>query len=163
MIDTILGEKNETIWAWLFPITYLVHVAEEYCAGIALAPSSNKIRGANLTATQFLMLHGIASLLLLAGFILAGRFKLRHWMLICLGTIVLVNGIFHAIGGLRIGGYNPGLISGALIWIPLGLLTLVKLKKRMRPDRYWLAFAIGIGINVVILLLGRGGRRIFEG
>ncbi len=163
MFNALAEDQKEAIWAWLFPITYLAHVSEEYFAGVALARSPNHIRGANLTLTQFLILNGFALALLLSGIILSRRFNFRQWLLICLGTIVLVNGSFHVIGAVRIAGYNPGLISGALVWIPLGAAVLIYLKKRMQPNRYWAALAVGIGINVAILLLARGGRRLFEG
>jgi hypothetical protein len=163
MFDTLLGERKETVWAWLFPFTYLIHVTEEYVAGVALAPSPDKIRGANLTPTQFLVLQGFACLLLVVGMILSRRFNFRPWLLICLATVVLVNGLFHVAGSLRIAGYNPGLVSGVLIWIPLGVMTLVYLKRGMRPNMYWTAITVGILINVVVLVLARGGRRLFEG
>lgn len=164
MFNTLLEERKEMIWAWLFPVTYLIHIAEEYVAGVALAPSPNKIRGANMTATQFLVLNGFACALLVAGMILSRRFGFRQWLLVCLATVVMVNGLFHVAGTIRIAGrYNPGLISGVLIWIPLGIVTLMRMKKSMRPNKYRAAMAVGVGINLVVLLIARGGRRLFEG
>ena len=109
----------ELALSWLFPVTYLIHVTEEYLAGVALATSPTKIRGANLTPAQFLILNGIAYLLIVVGMLIAQRLKFRSWLLVCLGTVVMVNGLFHVASGLRIAGYNPGLASGFLIWIPL--------------------------------------------
>ena len=163
MFDALLGERKEEVWAWLLPVTYLIHVTEEYVAGVALAPSPNKIRGANVTPTQFLILQGFGLTLLVVGIILSRRFKFRPWLLICLGTVVIVNGLIHVVGSLRIAGYNPGLISGVLIWIPLGVAILIHLKKQMRPNMYWTAIAVGIAINLAILVIARGGRRLFEG
>lgn len=164
MFKTLLEERKDMIWAWLFPLTYLIHIAEEYVAGVALAPSPNKIRGANMTATQFLILNGFACALLVLGMILSRRYGFRQWLLVCLATVVMVNGLFHIAGTIRIAGrYNPGLISGVLIWIPLGIVTLMRMKKSMRPNKYWVAMAVGVGINVVVLLIARSGRRLFEG
>lgn len=163
MFNAILEERKEMIWAWLFPATYLIHIAEEYVAGVALAPSPNKIRGANMTATQFLILNGFACALLVIGMILSRRYGFRQWLLVCLATVVMVNGLFHIAGTIRIAGYNPGLISGVLIWIPLGVVTLMRMKKSMPPNRYRVAMAVGVGINVIVLLIARGGRRLFEG
>ena len=163
MLNILRQKMTETIWAWLFPVTYLIHIAEEYIAGVALAPSPTKIRGANLTPTQFLILNGLALGLLVIGIILSRRFNFRQWLLICLGTVVMVNGLFHVAGTLKISAYNPGLVSGVLIWIPLGVATLIHLKKHMHPNRYWVAMAVGVGINVIVLVIARGGRRLFEG
>jgi hypothetical protein len=155
--------RMELALAWLFPVTYLIHVTEEYLAGVALATSPTKIRGANLTPAQFLILNGIACLLIVVGMLIAQRLKFRSWLLVCLGTVVMVNGLFHVASGLRIAGYNPGLASGFLIWIPLGLVALICLKKRLLPGKYWAAVAVGVLINVIVLLIARSGRRLFEG
>jgi hypothetical protein len=149
--------------AWLFPLTYLIHVAEEYLAGVALATSPSKIRGANLTPTQFLILNGVAFLLMIAGVFITQRLNFSPWLMVCLGMVVLINGLFHVAAGLRIAGYNPGLISGLFIWMPLGIITLICLKKRVRPSKYWAAMAIGFIINVIVVVIARNGRRLFEG
>lgn len=156
-------ERIETALAWLLPVTFLIHVTEEYIAGVALAPSPNKIRGANLTATQFLILNGIACLLIVAGMLIARWLRFRSWLIVCLGTVAMVNGLFHVAGGLRIAGYNPGLASGLLIWIPLGMVALICLRKKLLPSKYWLAVGVGVLINVVVLVIARSGRRLFEG
>ena len=163
MLNESQRDRMEIALAWLFPATYLLHVTEDYVAGVALATSPTKIRGANLTPTQFLILNGFACLLILAGMFISKRLRFRPWLMICLATVVMVNGLFHVAGGIRIAGYNPGLISGLLIWIPLGVATLVYLKGRMIPRKYWAAIVVGVLINVVVLLLARQGRRLFEG
>ena len=163
MLDDRGRQRLELILAWLFPVTYFIHVGEEYWAGVALAPSASKIRGANLTPTQFLILHGFAVLLILAGMFISHRLKFRPWLLVCLGTVVLINGLFHVYGTLKIAGYNPGLASGLLIWIPFGVIAMIYLRKRVPPRKYLLAIAIGVLINVVVLWLARSGRRLFEG
>lgn len=163
MINWHRQERLEPILAWLFPLTYLIHVAEEYLAGVALATSPSKIRGANLTPAQFLTINGVGVLLMIAGMFISRRLKFRSWLIVCLGMVVLVNGLFHVAAGLRIAEYNPGLISGLSIWIPLGIITLICLKKRVRPGRYWAALAIGIIINVIVLVIALGGRRLIEG
>src|SRR5215207_1325413 len=144
MINWHRQERLELTLACLFPLTYLIHVAEEFLAGVALATSPSKIRGANLTPTQFLILNGVAVLLIIAGMFISHRLKFRPWLMVCLGMVVLINGLFHVAAGLRIAGYNPGLISGLFIWMPLGIITLICLRKRVRPGKYWAAMAIGV-------------------
>lgn len=163
MINWHRQERLEPALAWLFPATYLIHVAEEFLAGVALAPSPFKIRGANLTPTQFIILNGVAVLLMIAGMIISQRLNFRPWLMVCLGMVVLINGLFHVAAGLRIAGYHPGLISGLFIWMPLGIITLLCLKKRVRPGKYWAAIATGVIINVIVLVIARSGLRFFEG
>jgi len=160
--DLFHRERTEVILSWLFPATYLIHITEDYWAGVALSTSPVKIRGANLTPTEFLIVNGFAWILLVLGTILAQRLKFRPWLLISLATAVIVNSIFHLRGAIRISAYNPGLISGVLVWIPLGLITLIAMKKKMQPRKYWIALILGLGINGSVLLLARFGRRLFE-
>lgn len=163
MPDEYKQKKLEFILAWLFPLTYLIHVTEEYLAGVALAPSPTKIRGANMTPTQFIILNSVACLLIIAGMLISQRLRFRPWLMVCLGTVVMINGLFHVVGGLRIAGYNPGLASGFLIWIPLGVIALVYLRKMLLPGKYWAAILVGVLINVIVLVVARNGRRLFEG
>lgn len=38
--------------------------------------------------------------------------------------LVLVNGIAHAVGGLVLRGYNPGLVTAVVLFFPLGAYAL---------------------------------------
>jgi hypothetical protein len=163
MLNERRDERVELTLAWLFPVTYLIHVTEEYLAGVALATSPNKMRGANLTATQFLILNAFAVSLIFAGMFISRRLRFRPWLMVCLGTVMMINGLFHVAGGFRIAGYNPGLVSGLLIWIPIGVITLISQKRRVLPKKYWAAIAVGVAINIFVLVIARAGRRLFEG
>ena len=57
-------------------------------------------------------------------------------------------------------GYGPGLVSSILIWGPLGIVTVVRYKRALDDQRqYWIAIAIGIGVNVIVGIMAmRGGR-----
>ena len=162
MSDKIDAKTTWTIWPWLFPLLYLIHVVEEYWAGVALATSPNKIRGANFTSGQFLIVNGLTFVLMLAIFILSQRFKFSLWLMVCVGTVLLINGLFHIKGTIKIAAYNPGLVTGTLLFVPLGIATLVVLKSRMSGRRYWTALITGILINFIVLLVARGGRKLFE-
>ena len=62
--------------------------------------------------------------------------------------MVLVNGLTHTILSLAYTEYVPGLITSILLWIPLGVATLVGLRRTMREARYWLCVALGVGIEL---------------
>jgi len=93
------------------------------------------------------------------GILLARRFKFPQMMLVILGTIVLVNGITHTVTALSIMSYGPGLWSSIFIWMPLGLFTIWRFRNAVTRKKYWIAIAIGVGVNVVVgILTMRGGR-----
>jgi hypothetical protein len=112
-----------------------------------------------MSTTRFLVAQSVGVVLVTIGVILARRFNFPQMMLGILGAIVLVNGITHSVTALSILRYGPGLWSSIFIWIPLGIFTLLRFKKGVSRRKYWIAIAIGVGVNVVVgILTMRGGR-----
>jgi hypothetical protein len=146
-------------WLWVFPITYLIHVAEEYWVGEGYPAYILRLRGVHLTTARFLVAQGVGVVLVTIGVILARRFKFPRMMLIILGSIVLINSITHTLTALSIMSYGPGLWSAIFMWGPLGIFTLTRFRNGVSRKQYWIAIAIGVGVNVVVgILTMRGGR-----
>lgn len=152
----------ETIdfWSWLFPITYLIHIAEEYWSGEGYPAYILRVRGVNLSSTRFLMAQALGTVLMAAGIMLARRFNFPHVMIIIMATTVMVNGLTHTMTSLSKGGYGPGVLTSALIWIPLGIFVLVRFKQDMSRKRYLIGVAIGLGVNVLVFLITMRGARL---
>jgi hypothetical protein len=147
-----------TIWLWLFPVVYLLHICEEYWGGY---PSYvMRTSGVNLSPTRFLVLNGIGWALTTLGVCLARRLGFTEWLLVCLATVVFINGILHTVSTVLRSEYNPGVISGLLIFIPLGAAILIYMKRRMRARRYYGALMVGVGIHAVISLLAVSGGKV---
>jgi dolichyl-phosphate-mannose--protein O-mannosyl transferase len=153
------SEATINFWLWVFPITYLVHIAEEYWGGEGYPAYLLRLRGVHMSTTRFLVAQSLGVVLVTIGVILARRFNFPQMMLVILGTIVLVNGITHTVTALSIMSYGPGLWSSIFIWMPLGIFTLLRFRKDVSTNKYWTAIAIGVGVNVVVgILTMRGGR-----
>lgn len=133
-------------WLWLFPLAYFVHAIEEV-AGVG-AP-----HGINVSLTAFLILSTAAWLLMTGGIVLALRFGFPQFMAVCVGTAVFLNGLSHIINSVVYLRYDAGVISGTLIFIPLGLATLIGLRNRMRSQRYISGVLVGIVIQGVALII----------
>jgi Protein of unknown function with HXXEE motif len=155
-------DRATIIWLWLFPLTFLVHIAEEYWGGEGFSAYLARARGVQLSPTRFLVMNGIGWVLMIVGVILARKLGFAQWLLVCLGMVVMGNGLSHTINTLVTGEYNPGVISGLLIWIPLGAATLLRLKKEMQGRRYWVALAVGIAIQGVVALMALTGGKPFR-
>ena len=156
-----LSERAVTAWLWIFPITYVIHMAEEYFVGGGYSAYLEKLRGVHLSTTRFLVGQSIGVVLMTIGIILAKRYRFQNMLLVILGGTVLVNGITHSVTSITHGGYGPGLITSCAIWMPLGLATLYRFKGENSSRRYWIAVAIGVGINAVIAVITmRGGRLV---
>lgn len=153
------GPGFVVFWSWMFPLTYVIHIAEEYWGGEGYPAYILRLRGVHMSTGRFLAAQSVGLILVTIGVILARRFKFSRMMLIILGTIVLVNGITHSVTALTILSYGPGLFSSIFIWIPLGIFTLRHFRSGVSQKKYWIAIAIGIGVNVVVgILTMRGGR-----
>jgi Protein of unknown function with HXXEE motif len=151
-----------TIWPWLFPVTYLVHIAEEYWGGDGYSAHLANTRGVKLPPTNFLVLTGLGGVLMIVGIMLAAQFKFPQLLLVIFGALVLANGLSHTISGVSTAKYNPGLISGVLLWIPLGAITLLRLKGSMSGHRFFTALVIGVAIQVVVSLLSVSVEKLFR-
>lgn len=152
----------KSILPWLFPPAYLLHATEEFLGGGALsAATSANLKGVNLNARQFLMINSIAFLILILAIVLPRLFKFPEWMLVCLGTIISINAISHTVSTVVMRAYNPGVITGLLIFMPLGAVTLLGLKARMSTRRYLTAMALGLVVHGIITFLAlRGGHLV---
>lgn len=109
----------------LFPITYALHLAEEW---FAAAPIVHWTVRADrpLDPAVFVIANGIGLSLMLNGIWLAHRWRRFRWIAAALATAVLLNTTGHFVGSFSIGGYSAGLVTAVVFWIPLGLLTLVR-------------------------------------
>jgi hypothetical protein len=146
-------------WLWVFPVTYLIHIAEEYWGGEGYPAYILRLRGVHMSTARFLAAQSVGLILVTIGVILARRFKFPRMMLVILGAIVLVNAVTHTLTALSIMRYGPGLWSSIFIWGPLGVFTLIRFRNGVARKQYWIAIAIGVGVNVVVgILTMRGGR-----
>ena len=154
-----ISDKSIHLWSWIFPVTYLIHIAEEYWGGEGYSAYIFRVRGVHMTPARFLAAQSIGFFLVTLAVILARQLSFPQTMLLILGTIVLINGLTHSFTSLITYGYGPGLYSSVFIWIPLGLITLLGFKRGVSRKRYWLCIAIGVAVNVLIgVITMRGGR-----
>lgn len=158
-IKAYLSDTSITFWSCLFPITYLMHIAEEYWFGGGYSAYLMKLRGVHLSQTRFLVAQSIGLFLVILGILIARRIGFLRIMIVILGATVLTNGITHTATSLSQLSYGPGLITSLLVWLPLGVATLIRFHGEIKPRKYWMAIAIGVAINgIVAIFTLRGGR-----
>src|SRR6266480_1492193 len=100
--------RRTILWSWLFPLSYLIHIAEEYWGGEGYPAYILRLRGVHMSTARFLAAQSVGVVFVTIGVILARRFNFPQMMLIILGSIVLVNGITHTVTALSIMSYGPG-------------------------------------------------------
>ena len=133
---------------WLFPAAYMLHIVEE-TRGVGVP------HGFNLSLTQFFVYSGAAWALMVVGVVLARRLGFPQLIQVCLGSVFLVNGFSHLSKCVRVAGYDAGVITGTLVFIPLGALTLFALRNAMARWRYFVGVAIGLVMQAVATVLSK--------
>ena len=154
-----LSNTSITFWALLFPITYLMHVAEEYWVGGGYSEYLWRIRGIYLSPNRFLVSQSVGFALMIIGILIAYRFRFLEIMLVILGAVCLSNGISHTLTSALSLEYGPGLITSLFVWLPLGVATLIRFFGHMKKSSYLIAVLSGFLINVAVgIFTLRGGR-----
>jgi hypothetical protein len=117
-------EYRDPALIWLFVPAYLAHVTEEYFGGFP--EWFAHISGSPLPRADFLLINAVALVLITASVYVAARRESMGWLAIGIATILLVNGVGHALGSIVTGTYSPGLITGVVLYFPLGQLALLR-------------------------------------
>lgn len=148
-------------WMWIFPVTYLIHLAEEYWGGEGYCAYLYRLRGVQLSTARFFFFQGLGIVLIVIGIFVSLHLRWPRFFLAIVGALVLSNGTTHTVTALRHGGYGPGLVTCVLVWIPLGLVTLFLLFGEMPAARLALAAGIGVAIQATVALIAmRGGKLV---
>lgn len=145
---------------WIFPILYLVHVAEEHWGGGGYCEYLGRTRGVRLTPLRFVVMTGIGCLLMVVAILLAEPLDFPRTQLVIFATLFLANGLAHARTAARERRYHPGLASAVLLWVPLGVAMLVTMRGPVAPSVYAIDVAVGILIQIVVSRLAGSGERI---
>lgn len=145
-------------WAWLFPVAYLIHIAEEYWGGFPAWIA--RFWGVESSSSNFLSWNGGAWVMMTVGVGLVLKTKSYRWLLVSFGTVVLVNGLVHAIASVVTFSYSPGLVSGLLLFIPLGAITLRRARAQVNRRTFRAGVIVGLVMHAVVVLLAFSFARI---
>ncbi len=151
-VNTQTGESAfSRILPWMFPVAYLLHIAEEYFADF---PSHLFItQGITLTYQRFILLQSIGLILMVAGIAISRKLHFPNQMLAVLAALVTANSLVHLVRSVLFGGYEPGLFTALLLWLPLGAVTMLHLRTRMPSLRFVVSVATGVAISAAVELI----------
>jgi len=150
-------------WLLLFPATYLVHILEEYYAGEGFPEWIGRISRVTLSKAQFLLINASLWVAMLAVTLTVRRVSTGGCLIVALGVIVALNGAGHLAGTISTRTYSPGLISGLVLWVPLGIYTCSRVMLLLSPLQILAGVAAGIGLQGIVSLIALAvGRRANE-
>lgn len=140
-------------WILIFPLTYLVHIAEEYWGGEGFYQWLRKFAGAGMTAEQFLSINSFFMIVMIASMIVILAFPAWQWLLNGYGALVFINSALHVIGSCVTMSYSPGAVSGVLLWMPLGVYTIRRAWHSLPRERFWFGLSTGIVMHAMVSLV----------
>jgi hypothetical protein len=144
--------QQPTRWAGLFPVTYLLHLLEEYEGGEGFPRWISRVASANFTEQDFLTLNAFGLGLMTVGALLIVR-NAWYWLWLTLGGVVLLNGALHVVFSLWTWSYSPGLFSGLLLWLPLGALTWYVGWQQATRRSLVIGASLALGLHAIVSLL----------
>ena len=139
-------------WTLLFPITFAVHIAEEYWGGETFSGWVSRLWSIDFSPHEFLELNALAMAVMIGGVIVANATAFRL-PIAALGFLVAFNGALHAVASLATASYSPGVVSGVLIWIPLGAFALRRAYHALPRSQFYGGIAAGVVAHALISVL----------
>lgn len=135
---------------WLFVAAYLAHLIEEYAGGFP--DWFARLSGAPLPVPAFLAINAVAFIVLVAVVAAVTRREACGWMAIGVATVALVNSVGHLLGSLLTGTYSPGLITGVVLYMPLGQLALIRAWHQAPPETFRRGVIAGLLAQAAVAL-----------
>ena len=142
---------------WLFPVTYVVHLLEEYYVGGGFPVWAQRALGVQLSNREFVGWNVFALAIMCVGALLVSRHPRFRFIEIALAIAVCGNAAAHVIGSLATWTYSPGLITGVLVWIPLGWFRLRTVFRDSSRRARVAGTCIGVFVTIVILTVLMSG------
>jgi len=152
MRQTETARSLPRMWPLLFPLTYILHVAEEMWCGEGFPAWASRLSGVQLTPQRFLTLNAVALVVMFGMNLVAAVSVELRWLMIPFAAAVLLNGLAHTAGTVFSASYSPGLVSGLLVWVPLGFYTLRRSRGEFARATFWAAVALGLALHGLLLL-----------
>ncbi len=146
-------------WVWLFPATYAVHIVEEYFGGEGFPAWASRHTGLSFSEPRFLAINTVALIAMLICASLVSLIPAFRLLLATLGTAVVVNGLLHLATSILTRSYSPGLVSGMLLWLPLGGSAIVASYRSIPRKQFWAAVILGVLAHLLVTAVAIGVSR----
>lgn len=141
------------LWPVLLPLSYLLHLAEEWWGGEGFAAWTARAVGAPVSTTRFLVLNGIVWPLFTILTVVAIRRSELKWFLTTFGTIVLINATLHVLGTFVSSSYSPGLITGVFLYFPIGGLAVASGRRQLSSTSFGVAVLAGFIAHALVAVI----------
>ena len=138
-------------WAWLFPLAYGLHIAEEYW--LHFPGWVSQLTRSFVSDPQFLFLNGAFWLLMVICVVAIRARASLAWLVVTLATILGINAALHLFGSLVTRTYSPGSITAAFLYLPLVIYAFRQVLPRVTRGLALSAAGLGAAIHAGVMLL----------
>ena len=152
---------SEVAYLWIFAAVMVIHLTEEFWGGLR-SFDHDKLHGIDLSRGGFIRTNLVAVGGLIGIILTAAKLGFPQFLLVSLSTFILLNAMRHAIKSLREIRYSPGLVTGLLVFLPLGLLTLIRLEPMMSGRRFSGAMLAGLTMQLGASFIAHRGRQTVQ-
>ena len=143
-------------WIIFLPISFLAHIAEEWWGGPGFPAWTQNTLGVAVSPTRLILMNGSGLLLMTLSVIAALREPRTAWLAAAFAAMITVNGLLHAIATGAYSVYSPGTITGLLVFVPVGSLTLWSMSRCLPRYQFVLAALGGVAFHALVLLITFG-------
>ncbi len=146
MTDRAPGPRRTALR--LFPLSYIAHATDEALFGHGFPAWFSDAFSADLSRRDFLVVNG-AGILVFAVAALVGEAhdRQRPGIVGVLSTIVVLNASLHLAASAITGQWVPGVLTGTLLWIPLGLHGLSDARRHLSRPALVRSLVVGIAVH----------------
>jgi hypothetical protein len=140
-------------WLLLLPASFLLHITEEWFAGPGFPAWTARLGGSGIPPDRFIVINAVAwpasAILTILGIALPEL----AWFLAALATMVSVNAVLHVLGSLATSSYSPGLVTGLLLFLPVGIAALSYCRRVLTPERFLMAAVAGVLVHIGVIVI----------
>ncbi|MBU0528459.1 HXXEE domain-containing protein [bacterium] len=139
--------------ALLLPVLFTVHFLEELLFGFP--DWFQYLFNDDFNFNSFLIINIIALLIIDANAILYLLKRGSNYLTAVIGTLMFINGTSHILASFVTTSYSPGVATGIVLYVPLGLIIFKKLFPLIADikRKYIVLTAVLIQIGVIVIAL----------
>lgn len=145
--------SKDRFYVWLLPVTYSIHIVEEYFCGQGLPVWLSEFINADISDFDFIIINSFALLIVILFASIYSFYKQYNVLYLALTSLFFINGIVHLVTSLVSNSYSPGMVTGAILYIPMGFFLYNKIKPALTRSNQKLGFLLGILIHIVVALI----------
>ena len=137
--------------AWLLPLAYFFHLADEYVTGFPGWFSG--IFKVELSLNDFIAINVFGFTATIIIVILYSFNKVNSFVIATLGVLFFVNGIIHIVATIFTVSYSPGTISGLIFYLPLGYLVYKSIFPLLPEKQRSFSVVVGIFVQIIVAVV----------